>query len=625
LNSPTHDPATSPEPDDTVAISPFSRSSSPSLIAKRYEIRDFLGRGGCGEVFEAYDRVLGRLVAIKVIPVGDDGTREIEERLRAFQMEARGVSRLSHPAIITVHDFGQGQGVAWIVMELVIGETLREALSKTGRLSVQEAVRISTALLGALHYAHGRGIVHRDVKPGNVLLEYSLTEDIGAVRLSDFGIARMGGEEKTIVGQILGTPWFMAPEQLRGEVIDHRIDIWAMGVVLHEMLTGERPFNGPVPAIFHRIQTEEPPAPSSLRSDLPSGFDAVVAKALAKNPAARFATAQEMTEAILAAHALHPHQQETDESADTTSRRWPEEWPLLTQPAAQPSPAALVAPPPAATRRNWHGFALGFVAGAIAALAGIHLGKVAGRTDAMLAMDVAAAQVVTLEPAPAAAEEQPPTIARAAPEPPTSTVAIVPQTDGRTATKPAPPLPKEPAVADATGTSEVASEAQARSPEATPLPTLVEASPPQLIAVPDALHQPDPVATASSPASPSLPIEPPHEAVPESPPSIPANAALPVCTPDIVRSRSGNHPGYGRIVFEWQRPMTYRVRPTDGGVEIEFLDAPCMPDLAGLRLPRNAASLRIDAAHQALLLQTVRGNQVLQQRWQGRLILDIQD
>lgn len=180
-------------------------------------------------------------------------------------------------------------------------------------------------------------------------------------------------------------------------------------------------------------------------------------------------------------------------------------------------------------------------------------------------------------------------------------------------------------MADASRTSEVASEAQARSPESTPGPALVEASPPQLIAVPDPLHQPGPMPAAPSPASPPRPIEPPHEAVPEAPPSIPANAALPVCAPDIVRSRSGNHPGYGRIVFEWQRPMTYRVRPTDGGVEIEFLGASCMPDLAGLRLPRNAASLRIDAARQMLLLQTARGNQVLQQRWQGRLILDIQD
>lgn len=606
--------------EDTLAASALSRPAALSLIANRYEIRDFLGRGGCGEVFEAYDRVLGRLVAVKVMPLGGDETSEGQERLRDFQMEARGVSRLSHPAIITVHDFGHGQGVAWIVMELVIGETLREALNRMGRLAVDDAVRIVCALLGALHYAHGRGVVHRDVKPGNILIEYSLTEDFGEVRLSDFGIARMGGEEKTIVGQLLGTPWFMAPEQSRGEAVDHRIDIWAAGIVLHEMLTGERAFNGPIPAIFHRIQTEEPAAPSALRPELPAGFDAVVAKALAKNPADRFATAQDMIDAILAVH--HP-QPPVGVTAEPSTRLWPEAWPLLEDPPAPPAPA--VAPPPPPVRRaqgNWPGFALGLLAGVVLTLLGLRLGDGAGTGQAGTTWAAALPPVeITLEPAPApalAAEGSAEPTQPDGAEPAWTLAALSPKPE-HMPLKETPPPPAAPAVEDI------------QPAEADPMPEY----PPQAVDEPENAElppaMPEHAMAAPLPEEAAPPEAPPEHTPPEPTPTEPTSVrldaptvpALPACAPDVMRSRAGNHAGHGRIVFDWQRRMAYRVRPNDAGVEIEFPGAPCVPDLDGLALPRNVAGLAREGDR--LLLQTARGNEVRHHRWQGRVVLDIQD
>ncbi|MGK7868121.1 serine/threonine-protein kinase [Falsiroseomonas sp. E2-1-a20] len=282
-------------------MSGLSHILPATVIADRYELRDLIGSGAGGRVFEAYDRSLGRLVALKLMPVEAADLQEAAERFRRFRFEAQAVSRLSHPNIITVHDFGQTGGHTWIVMQLVIGETLKETLRQQGPLPVAEAVRLITALLDALDVAHGRGIVHRDVKPANILIEISATQANGELRLSDFGIARMSNDQQGAGGDMIGTPSVMAPEQVRGEAGDARIDIWAAGVILYEMLVGERPFQGAPPALFHRIETVTPTPPTSLRADLPPGFDAVIARALAKRPEDRFASAQEMAEAVRAA------------------------------------------------------------------------------------------------------------------------------------------------------------------------------------------------------------------------------------------------------------------------------------------------------------------------------------
>jgi len=268
------------------------------MIADRYELRDRIGKGAAGEVFEAMDTRLGRLVAIKVVPLRASSPEAALRALGEFQHEARAASRLSHPGIVTIHDFGNSETHAWLVMELVIGENLRAALDSNGRPEWTEAVRIIRALLDALAYAHGRGLVHRDVKPGNILLSVGIDPGWGAVRLADFGIAHVGAVEAAPEQGPLGSPTVMAPEQVNGEAVDHRADLWAAGVILYELLTGERPFTGGYPAIFDAILGTEPPAPSSITSGLPPGFDAVLARALAKRPEDRFPDARAMDAAV---------------------------------------------------------------------------------------------------------------------------------------------------------------------------------------------------------------------------------------------------------------------------------------------------------------------------------------
>lgn len=283
------------------ALSAESAAVPPRVIANRYELRDRIGRGAFGEVFEAYDRRLHRLVALKIVPIGPATDADAAEGLRRFCLEAQSVARLSHPGIVTVHDFGEAEDFAWIVMELVIGETLKAVLDRGERPELPETVRVVCALLDALHYAHGRGIVHRDVKPANVLLAIGADEGLGEVRLTDFGIARIGDGDRTVIGQMLGTPSVMSPEQLRGEPVDHRADLWSVGVILYELLTGTRPFPGGVPAIFHSILTHQPKPPSEIVAGLPPAFDVVIATALAKAPADRYPDAAAMAAAVRAA------------------------------------------------------------------------------------------------------------------------------------------------------------------------------------------------------------------------------------------------------------------------------------------------------------------------------------
>lgn len=274
-----------------------------NIIAGRYELRDQIGRGAFGVVHEVYDRRLGRLAALKTMPIGARDNSEAAADLHRFHQEAQAVARLSHPGIVTVHDFGETGGNAWIVMELVIGETLRAVLDRGERPPIAESARVVCDLLDALHYAHGRGIVHRDVKPANILLAVGAEDGLGAVRLADFGIALMGDSGATTPGEMVGTPSTMAPEQLRGDPMDGRADLWAVGIILYELLTGRRAFSGGVPAIFAAILTQQPTPPSALVPDLPAGFDAVIERALAKAPENRFESASAMAEAVRAAAA----------------------------------------------------------------------------------------------------------------------------------------------------------------------------------------------------------------------------------------------------------------------------------------------------------------------------------
>lgn len=249
-----------------------------------YDVGARLGRGGMGVVFRAYQEKLDREVAIKVLTAPEDADEEERAAWTArFLREARALARLSHPGIVTIHDFGESGGLAWIVMELVDGSDLRSLLDE-GALGPEEALAIAPQICAALQYAHDRGIVHRDVKPGNVLL----TEE-GTVKLCDFGLAKLqesdGGVLLTRTDQAMGTLRYMAPEQLDApKEVDHRADIFSLGVVLYEMLTGRIP-----QGVF------EPPSSGSAA---PAAMDEVVLKALEREPERRYQKAADMSRSI---------------------------------------------------------------------------------------------------------------------------------------------------------------------------------------------------------------------------------------------------------------------------------------------------------------------------------------
>lgn len=270
----------------------------PSQIGK-YEIESELGRGAASVVYLAMDRVLSRRVALKVLPHYLGQNTEIARR---FMREAELIARLQHPNIITIYDFGQagpdGQDL-YIAMEYVEGQSLdRLARANPEGLQAAEAVRIVGQVAEALQYTHSQGIVHRDLKPGNVLLDSA-----GRVKLTDFGLAVMtagGGVTVTAAGgAIVGTPGYIAPEVIQGLDPDPRTDIYALGAVLYQLLSGQRPFVGETPvATLFKALNEVPVRPSSLRADIPAALDDIALKALATKPSDRFATVAAMIAAL---------------------------------------------------------------------------------------------------------------------------------------------------------------------------------------------------------------------------------------------------------------------------------------------------------------------------------------
>lgn len=262
----------------------------------RYEIERELGRGAMGVVYLGFDPRVGRPVAIKTlhIPAGGPPGREAELR-RRFVQEARAAGRLDHPSVVTVYDADEdpSTGEPFIAMEYVDGESLREHLGSAGPLEPDAAIEILASLAGALGAAHGAGIVHRDVKPANVLLHRD-----GRALLADFGVARVERSDLTGDGAMLGSPAYMAPEQVRGDRADERSDLFALAAVWYEALTGERAFGGSdLAAIAYAVAHETPIPPSRVRETLPPALDRWFDRALAKDPADRFERATDLLEA----------------------------------------------------------------------------------------------------------------------------------------------------------------------------------------------------------------------------------------------------------------------------------------------------------------------------------------
>lgn len=276
---------------------------SPGTRLRRYEVTASIGVGGMGEVYLARDVELDRTVALKVLPQsGDEGG---EERIRRFLQEARAAITLNHPNIAHVYDVGEENGIRFMAMEYVEGETLRARMVREP-LSLDTALEIATQVANALGSAHGAGIIHRDVKPENVMLRPD-----GYVKVLDFGLAKLDvrgverGDENTMVvhtapGIVMGTMHYMSPEQLRGDDVDARADVFSLGVLLYEMVSGHRPFEGTTPSgIIAAILTEPPPP---LHEDIPLPVRAIVARALGKDRNERFANAREMAAALKQAH-----------------------------------------------------------------------------------------------------------------------------------------------------------------------------------------------------------------------------------------------------------------------------------------------------------------------------------
>ena len=242
-----------------------------------------------GVVHDGWDPLIGRRVAIKTIQLSNDDP-DISAR---FRREAQASGRLHHPLVVTVFDYGEADGNAFLVMEFVDGPTLSKVLKQRHPLPLDEVLRLMDDVLTAVGYCHAAGVIHRDIKPGNIMVTRA-----GRAKLTDFGIARVDGGVLTQTGMLAGSAAYMSPEQFTGERVDERSDLWACGVLLFVMLTGKHPFAGSsFTETMKKIIDTEPPALSSWRA-LPPAFDTIVRRALAKNPAERFQSASRFAAAL---------------------------------------------------------------------------------------------------------------------------------------------------------------------------------------------------------------------------------------------------------------------------------------------------------------------------------------
>ncbi len=319
----------------------------------KYLIRRELGKGAMGVVYEGFDPVIERVVAIKTILPQQLSAEEAQGVLARFKREAQAAGRLNHPHIVGIYDYGEvvaeddhtmvapstghptdDKRVAYIAMEFVKGRELRDYFEANERFALPEVQRIMGEMLSALAHAHANGVVHRDMKPANLIVL-----DSGTVKVADFGIARVEKSELTQAGTVMGTPSYMSPEQFMGQTVDGRSDIFSCGVILYQFLTGEKPFTGNTTTIMYKVLREDPLAPSMLNVALPAAFDGVVRKAMAKNPDERYQTAQDFSDAIKAAVAG----QTTDATIINTATS-----PAAAQqtPLSKPSPAVQTGTPP---------------------------------------------------------------------------------------------------------------------------------------------------------------------------------------------------------------------------------------------------------------------------------------
>jgi len=314
-------------------------STIPTL--GRYEITKELGKGAMGIVYLGRDPKINRTVAIKTLRF-EEGTEAgaLKEMKERFFREAQAAGNLSHPNIVKIYDAGEEQDIAYMAMELLKGTDLKKWTAKTDLLPVEKALEYMAVSAEALDYAHKNGVIHRDIKPANIML----LED-GTLRVADFGIARIQASSKTATGTVLGTPYYMSPEQISGKKVDGRADLFSLGVTLYELLTGERPWKGgeAVGTLFFQISSDPYPDPFLIRPDLPKEIAPILDKALKKNPDERYRTGAEMAAEIR----LLLHKNPAAPSASAGPAERPAAAPKPAQPAQQPPAAPPIKPVPA--------------------------------------------------------------------------------------------------------------------------------------------------------------------------------------------------------------------------------------------------------------------------------------
>jgi len=262
----------------------------------RYSIVSELGKGAMGIVYEGEDPYIGRKAAIKTIRFDlISQSFEREEAIQRFIREAQSAGILNHPNIVTIYDVGEDAGLTYIAMQYIDGKSLEELIATGKRFSWDDIVNLMIQIGDAIDYAHGKGIIHRDIKPGNILIDSE-----GMAHLVDFGIARITTSTLTQTGISLGTPNYMSPEQIMGKKADHRADIFSVGAILFELLTNEKPFQGDnITTVTYKIMNEEPPLLATFDKNIPDGLDYVIRKALAKSASSRYQTCQELTEDLI--------------------------------------------------------------------------------------------------------------------------------------------------------------------------------------------------------------------------------------------------------------------------------------------------------------------------------------